>query len=64
MDTTRYTTGPVVPTIDEAELTAMIRERAHELSLIRQDENREGSPEEDWAQAAAEIEPFVNVTDA
>lgn len=52
---------PTRLTLDEADLAAMIRERALRLSEIRREEGREGSPEEDWAQAASEIEPFVEV---
>ena len=48
--------------LDESELAAMIRERAHELAQVRRDGGREGSPEEDRAQAEGEIDPFVEVT--
>lgn len=51
----------ILLTVDETELRAMIRERAFELSQIRQGELLEGSPDDDWFQAAQEIEPFVTL---
>lgn len=54
-------TTPVTLPLTAVELEAMIRERAYELSQLRLEEKRAGTPEEDWRQAAAEIEAFVAV---
>ena len=59
METT--TTTPVRLPLTAVELQAMIKERAFEISQLRIEENREGTAEEDWRQAAAEIEAFVAV---
>lgn len=55
------TNDRILLTVDETELRAMIRERAFEISQIRQGEHLEGTADDDWYQAAHEIEPFVVV---
>ena len=52
---------PTRLSLDQSELQAMIRERAFELFALRQEEGRDGSPQEDWDEAAAEIAPYVSV---
>ena len=54
-------TPVLVPAVDPMELEQMIRQRAFELYLERQEAHEEGTPDHDWQVAMQEIAPYVVV---